>query len=95
MKRQQPARPAAKQAPKQAAAKVTVMQAAGHFAMGATLGTAGALVAMVGDTSAIHHWMAGSGPSGLPITVFVGASACTIAIGATLTGLIFQAIDQR
>ncbi|HUI97907.1 MAG TPA: hypothetical protein VLX44_19270 [Xanthobacteraceae bacterium] len=74
-------------------AKVSVKQAAGHFAMGASLGTAAALILMIGDADPIHALLADSASSGLPAALFVGASACTVAVGATLTGIALSALD--
>jgi hypothetical protein len=74
--------------------KLSVRQAAGHFAMGAVLGTIAALILIVSNTGAIRELLAAGGASaGLPVVVFVAACACTIAIGATFTGLIFSAME--
>jgi hypothetical protein len=73
--------------------KVTVKQAAGHFAMGASLGTAGALILLIDDVAPIHAVAADGAASGLPVALFVAACACTIAVGATLTGIALSALD--
>ncbi len=73
-----------------AQAKVSVKQAAGHFAMGASLGTVGALVLMIGHAGPFRELLAGGGSSGLPGVVFVGLSACVIAVGATATGIVLS-----
>jgi hypothetical protein len=75
--------------------KVLVRHVAGHFAMGASLGTAGALVLLLNNTGAIRDLLASGGPHAMSTAVFVGMCACTIAIGATLTGIIFSATDER
>jgi len=75
--------------------KVLVRQVASHFLMGALLGTAGALFLLYTDAGAIRELLASGDPHGMSVPVFVGMWACTIAIGATLTGLIFSAMDER
>jgi hypothetical protein len=74
-------------------AKVSVTQAFGHFAMGASLGTAGALILLIDNIAPIHGLAADSAPSGLPVALFVGACAFAIAVGATLTGIAMSAVD--
>jgi len=73
--------------------KVSVKQAAGHFAMGASLGTAGALILMIDNVGPVRELMADGNSSGLPVALFVGASACAVALGATLTGIVLSALD--
>ncbi len=77
-----------------AQANVSVKQAAGHFAMGASLGTAGALILMIGHAGPFHDLLAGAS-SGLPVVAFVALSACTIAVGATLTGIVLSIEDSE
>jgi hypothetical protein len=77
----------------QSAEAVSVRQAAGHFAMGASLGTVGALLLMISNAGTVRELLA-SGP-GMPVGVFVAMCACTVAIGATLTGVIFSAIEDE
>ncbi len=62
--------------------------------MGACLGTIGALILLIGNTGAIRELVAGGAPDGSPVVVFVAAWACTIAFGATLTGIILSAMDE-
>ncbi len=70
-------------------------QLAGHFAMGACLGTIGALILMISDTGSIRELLtAHGGSSGLPVAVFIGAWAAAIAIGSTLTGFILSVADE-
>ena len=73
--------------------KVSVKQAAAHFAMGASLGTAGALILLIDDVAPIHALAADGASSGLPVVLFIAACACTIALGATLTGIALSALD--
>jgi hypothetical protein len=75
--------------------KVLAKQVAGHFLMGASLGTAAALILLISNTGAIRELVAGGAAPAMPIGVFVAMCACTIAIGATLTGVIFSAMDDR
>jgi len=67
----------------------------GHFAMGASLGTAGALILLIDNVAPIPGLVADSAPSGLPVALFVGACACAIAVGATLTGIALSALDAE
>lgn len=77
----------------QASEAVSIGQVAGHFAMGTLLGTAGALLLMIGNAGAMRDLLTSG--AGMPVGVFVGMCACTIAIGATLTGIIFSAIEDE
>ena len=77
----------------QASEAVSIGQVAGHFAMGALLGTAGALLLMMSNAGAMHDLLTRG--AGMPVGVFVGMCACTTAIGATLTGVIFSAIEDE
>ncbi len=70
-------------------------QAAGHFAMGASLGTVGALVMMISNAGPIQAMLASGGSSGLPVVVFVGVSAVAVAVGATLTGIVLSIEDAE
>src|SRR5262249_30806002 len=72
---------------------VSVRQVAGHFAMGASLGAIGAILLMISNTAAVHTLLTSG--IGLPPVVFVAMCACTVAIGATLTGIIFSAIEEE
>ncbi len=69
-------------------------QAAGHFAMGASLGTAGALILMIAHAGPFHDLLKGTS-SGLPVVAFFALSACTVAVGATLTGIVFSIEDAE
>jgi hypothetical protein len=76
---------------------VSVRQVAGHFAMGASLGTIGALLLMISNAGVVQtlvvQTLVANG-TGMPAAVFVAMCACTIAIGATLTGIIFSSIED-
>ena len=76
-------------------AKVSAKQVVGHFAMGASLGTAGALILLIDNVAPIRALAADSAPSGLPVAMFVGACAFVIAVGATLTGIAMSALDAE
>jgi hypothetical protein len=74
---------------------VSPKQVAVHFTMGALLGTFGALFLVFSNASKIHQLF---GPNAEPLAViamFVTISAVTIAIGASLTGVIFSAIEAE
>ena len=77
----------------QSAEAVSVGQVAGHFVMGASLGTTGAALLMISNVGAVRELLASGG--GMPVGVFIAMCACTIAIGATLTGVIFSAIEDE
>ena len=79
--------------PNRSAEAVSVRQLAGHFAMGASLGTIGALLLIISNASAVRELLASG--VGMPAGVFVAMCACTIAIGATLTGIIFSSIEDE
>jgi hypothetical protein len=79
--------------PNRTTEQVSVRQVAGHFVMGASLGTGGALILMVSNAGAIRDLLTGGGA--MPAAVFVAVCACTVAIGATLTGVIFSALDEQ
>jgi hypothetical protein len=70
-------------------------QLAVHFTMGAMLGTLGALFLVFSHASGIHRlfWATAAPPSA--IVVFIAMCALTIAIGASLTGVIFSAMEAE
>jgi hypothetical protein len=74
---------------------VSPKQVAVHFTMGALLGTLGALFLVFSHASRIHQlfWATAAPPAA--IAVFVAMSALTIAVGASLTGVIFSAIEAE
>jgi hypothetical protein len=78
---------------KQSADTISVTQVASHFAMGALLGTAGAILLMISNGGAVRDMLASGG--GMPVGVFIAMCACTVAIGATLTGMIFAAVEAE
>ena len=68
---------------------------AANFAMGACLGTIGALILMIRDVGAIRELLtAHSASAGVPVAVFIGTWAAAIAIGSTLTGFILSIADK-
>ncbi len=74
---------------------VSPKQLAGHFVMGALLGTFGSLFLVFSNVSAIHRlFWAAAEPPGI-IALFVLMCACTVAIGSSLTGVIFSAIEAE
>jgi hypothetical protein len=79
---------------RKAVTKVWLKKAAAHFAMGAGLGTVAALALVIGNTGALGDLLAAGSPSGISIAEFVGAFAGMIAVGATLTGVIFSAMEE-
>ena len=74
---------------------VSPKQVAVHFTMGALLGTIGALLLVFGNIARIHQLFGPDAESPAVIAMFVAISALTIAIGASLTGVIFSAIEAE
>jgi hypothetical protein len=74
---------------------VSPKQLAVHFTMGALLGTLGALFLVFSHASRVHQlfWAVGAPPTA--IAVFIAMCALTIAIGASLTGVIFSAMEAQ
>jgi hypothetical protein len=74
---------------------VSPRQFAVHFAMGALLGTLGALFLVFSNASRLHQlfWAVAAPPTA--IAVFICMSALTVAIGASLTGVIFSAMEAE
>jgi hypothetical protein len=75
--------------------KVSPRQVAVHFTMGAALGTLGSLYLVLSDAGGVHHLLAAGAAPPTPIAVFVALCACTVAIGASLTGVIFSAMEAE
>jgi hypothetical protein len=75
--------------------KVSPRQVAVHFTMGALLGTLGSLYLVLHDSNAVHHLLSTGAAPPTPAAVFVVMCACTVAIGASLTGIIFSAIEAE
>jgi hypothetical protein len=65
---------------------------AGHFAMGAVLGAALALL-LIGTGAGVFATIAHGAATGSTSAVLVGAFAAIFAVGATLTGWMFLAIE--
>jgi CDP-diglyceride synthetase len=74
---------------------VSPKQVAVHFVMGALLGTLGALFLVFSHASRIHQLFWANAAPASAIAVFVAMCALTIAIGASLTGVIFSAIEAE
>ena len=74
---------------------VSPRQVAVHFAMGALIGTLGALFLVFSDASRIHQLFGAAATPASTLAVFVGFCALLVANGATLTGFIFSAIDAE
>jgi hypothetical protein len=74
---------------------VSPKQVAVHFTMGALLGTLGALFLVLHDSTAIHHLLSAGAAPPTPAGVFVAMCAMTVAIGASLTGTIFSAMEAE
>jgi len=74
---------------------VSLRQLAVHFAMGALLGTLGASFLVFSNASRVHQlfWAAAAPPTA--IAVFICTCALTIAVGASLTGIIFSAMEAE
>ena len=74
---------------------VSPKQVAVHFTMGALLGTLGALFLVFSNIARIDRLFGPDAGSPAVIATFVAISALTIAIGASLTGVIFSAIEAE
>jgi hypothetical protein len=74
---------------------VSPKQIAVHFTMGALLGTLGALFLVLSHASRIHQLFWADAAPMSAIAVFVAMSALTIAVGASLTGVIFSSIEAE
>ena len=68
--------------------------AAGHLTMGLALGGVLAAGLLLGQDAWILHMIMGSASPRLGLAVFVGVLASMIGVGATLTGFLFQAIED-
>jgi hypothetical protein len=68
---------------------------AGHFVMGAGLGALLAAVLLLGGPSEISQMTVNSADPAHTELVFVGTLTLSLAIGATLTGLIFTLQDRE
>ena len=77
------------------AKEVSPKQVAVHFTIGALLGVLGALFLVFSDASRIHQLFWTTATPAAAIAMFVAMSALTIAIGASLTGVIFSAIEAE
>ena len=76
--------------------QVSAIQVAVHFALGALLGTLGGLYLVAHDWGAVNQMLT-TGPAGtsMPAAVFVAICACTIATGASLTGIVFSTLEAE
>jgi hypothetical protein len=74
---------------------VSPKQVAVHFTMGAALGTVGALFLVSSHASRLHQLFWADAAPGPAIAMFVAISALTIAVGASLTGVIFSAVKAE
>ena len=74
---------------------VSPRQVAVHFAMGALLGTLGALFLVFSDASGIHQLFRADAAPASTIAVFIAFCALTVANGASLTGFIFTAMEAE
>jgi hypothetical protein len=63
--------------------------------MGALLGTLAALYLVFSNASLVHQLFPASAAPPGAITMFVAMCAVTIALGASLTGAIFSAIEAE
>jgi hypothetical protein len=75
--------------------KVSPWQVAVHFIMGAALGALGSLYLVVNDAAGIHHLLSAGAAPPTPVAVFVAMCACTAAVGASLTGIIFSTMEAE
>lgn len=66
-----------------------------HAAMGACLGLLASLALIVTDTANVFQMMTNGPTPQLTPFAFVAIFTSFITVGATLTGLIFEAVGQR
>ena len=77
--------------------QVSALQVAVHFTLGALLGTLGGLYLVAYDWSTVNQMLT-AGAAGIPpmpAAVFVAICACTIATGASLTGVVFSTLEAE
>jgi hypothetical protein len=74
---------------------VSPRQLAVHFAMGALIGTVGALFLVFSHASRIHQLFWANAAPASAITVFIAFCGLMVANGASLTGLIFSAMEAE
>ncbi len=74
---------------------VSPKQLAVHFCMGALIGTLGALFLVFSHASRIHQLLWANAAPPTSIMVFVACCALLVANGASLTGLIFSAVEAE
>jgi len=77
------------------AEEVSPKQLAVHFTMGALLGTLGALFLVFSHASRVHQLFWAVAAPRSAIAVFIAMCALIIAIGASLTGVIFSAMEAE
>jgi len=75
--------------------EVSFKQLVVHFAMGALLGTLGGLYLVFGNLPRVHQLFWGDAAPPAAIATFLAMCALTIAMGASLTGMIFSAIEAE
>jgi len=68
---------------------------AGHLAMGAALGTSLALLLFFSNTRNISTMLVNGSTPRLATMVFIAIFASVIAVGASITGLIFASMDDE
>jgi hypothetical protein len=74
---------------------ISPKQLAVHFAMGALIGTLGAVFLVFSRASQIHQLFWANAAPGSAIAVFIAFCALVVANGASLTGLIFSAMEAE
>jgi hypothetical protein len=74
---------------------VSPKQLAVHFAMGGLIGTLGALFLVFSHASRVHQLLWANAAPASTITVFIAFCALVVANGASLTGLIFSAMEAE
>jgi hypothetical protein len=70
-------------------------QIAVHFTMGALLGTLAALFLVFSDASLVHQLFRASAAPPAAVAMFVAMCAMTVALGASMTGAIFSALEAQ
>jgi hypothetical protein len=72
---------------------VSIWELAGHASVGAGLGILLALI-LIAANPGLFNLITSSPSPKLTLLVVIGAPASTIAVGSTLTGFIFSAIER-
>jgi hypothetical protein len=74
---------------------LTLGEAAGNFALGAGLGVLVAITLIVTDGKRVLDLIESASAPKTTTAILIGVFAAVFGVGATLTGLIFSAMDRE